>query len=94
MKKYNLVEVFIMEYVILILCIIAVIIVAKVFSWPFKKILKLVLNIIVGLFLILVINNFGASINLHIPFNKITALIAGILGIPGVIALVIICYIF
>ena len=26
-----------MEYVILILCIIAVIIVAKVFSWPFKK---------------------------------------------------------
>ena len=83
-----------MQYVIFIVSAIAVIVIAKLFSWPLKKIIKLVLNIIFGLFLILLINNFGLGLGLHIPFNIITAIISGILGIPGVVGLVVLNYIF
>lgn len=83
-----------MQYVIFCFCIIAVIIVSKIFSWPLKRILKLLLNIIFGLFLILITNIFGEKIGLHIPFNIVTAIISGILGIPGVISLIVLNYIF
>ena len=83
-----------MQYLVLVLSVIAMIIIAKIFSWPLKKILKLVINIALGLIMILFVNVFGENIGLHIPFNIITALIAGTLGIPGVIALIIINYIF
>ncbi len=83
-----------MQYVIFIVSAIAVIVIAKVFSWPLKKILKLAFNIAFGLLLILVINNFGEGIGLHIPFNIVTAIISGTLGVPGVIGLVVLNYIF
>ena len=83
-----------MQYVIFCLCVIAMIIIAKIFSWPFKKILKLLFNIAIGIILILITNILGESIGLHIPFNAVTAIIAGILGVPGVICLIILHYIF
>ena len=83
-----------MQYLVLVISIIAVCTIAKLFTWPLKKIFKLLLNIIIGLFLILVINNFGVGIGLHIPFNIVTAIVAGTLGVPGVIGLVLLNYIF
>lgn len=83
-----------MQYVIFCLCVIAIIIIAKIFSWPLKKILKLLFNIAFGIILILLTNILGESIGLHIPFNIVTAIIAGILGVPGVICLIILHYIF
>lgn len=83
-----------MEYLALILTIIAVLIIAKIFSWPFKVILKLLLNIGLGLILILLVNTFGAGIGIAINFNILTAIIAGLLGIPGVICLIILSFIF
>ena len=83
-----------MEYVIFGISVIALIVIAKLLSWPLKKILKLLLNTGIGLLLVLVINTFGDSIGLHIPFNIVTALVVGLLGIPGTIALVILNYIF
>ena len=69
-------------------------VIAKIFSWPFKKLLKLALNIILGLILILIVNNVGIKIGLHIPFNVVTAFVSGILGVPGVIGLSVLNYIF
>lgn len=83
-----------MEYLVLVLVIIAVIIIAKFFSWPLKKILKLLINIALGLLAILLINSFGYKIGLHIPFNIVTALVAGMLGLPGVLCLIVLNYIF
>lgn len=83
-----------MQYIILVLAIIAVIIVAKLLSWPLKKIFKLILNILIGLIMILLVNVFGQKIGLSIPFNFVTALISGLLGVPGVIVLIILNYIF
>lgn len=78
------------EYVVLIFAAIAVIVVAKLLAWPVKKILKLAINIALGVVMIILVNTFGTSIGITIPFNIVTALIAGILGVPGVIALIII----
>ena len=83
-----------MEYVIFAVSVIAVVIVAKILSWPLKKILKFVLNTVIGLVLVLIINTFGGGIGLHIPFNIVTSIVVGILGIPGVLGLVILNYIF
>lgn len=82
-----------MEYVIFFGCVIAICIIAKVLSWPFKLILKLALNILFGILLIILVNTFGASFNLHIPFNTVTSLTAGILGVPGVILLILLEFI-
>lgn len=82
-----------MQYVVFFSIIVATVIIARLLAWPFKVILKLLLNIFIGLIILLCINAFGGGIGLYIPFNIITALISGLLGIPGVILLVIIHYI-
>lgn len=83
-----------MQYVVFILCIIAVIIIAKIFYWPIKKILKLIFNIAFGILLIILTNILGENIGLHISFNIVTALISGLLGTPGVACLIALNYIF
>lgn len=82
-----------MTYLIFFGCLIAIIIIAKILAWPFKLIIKLIVNIVLGGLLLLVVNTIGGGFGLHIPFNAITALVSGILGIPGVILLIILQYI-
>lgn len=76
------------SYIVLIFAAIAVVIVAKLLAWPVKKIVKLALNVIGGILLIFLVNTFGSNIGITIPFNILTALIAGVLGIPGVVLLI------
>lgn len=78
------------EYIVLIFAAIAVVVVAKMLAWPVKKIVKLAVNVLLGILMIFLVNTFGMSIGIKIPFNIVTALIAGILGVPGVIMLIII----
>lgn len=82
-----------MEYLVFIGAIIALVILVKIFSWPLKKIIGLVINVFIGAVLLWIINYFGASFNFSIPFNWITAAIVGFLGIPGVIILAIMQFI-
>ena len=70
-------------------CIIAIFIIGKILLFPIKKILKLVLNTVIGAAIIYIINLIGASFGFHIGLNIITALVVGILGIPGAILLII-----
>ena len=72
-----------------IACIAILIIFGKYFSFPIKKIVKLVGNSILGAIIIFLINLVGTSFNFHIGFSIINSIIVGILGIPGVILLVI-----
>ncbi|MGL4571028.1 MAG: pro-sigmaK processing inhibitor BofA family protein [Clostridium sp.] len=57
----------------------------KLLKWP----IKLLLNGIVGVVMLYIVNLIGAGFGFHIAINIINALIAGILGIPGVIILII-----
>ncbi len=74
-------------YVTYLGMIVIVFVFGKMFLWPLKMILRLVLNSVIGGILLLLINYFGQSAGLFIPLNILTACIAGILGLPGVVML-------
>lgn len=57
---------------------------------PIKIIGKLIWNGILGGILLFLINIIGGFFHFYIAINPISALIAGLLGIPGVILLIII----
>ncbi len=59
--------------------------VIKLLKWP----IKILINGIVGIVLLYITNFIGTFIGFVIPINAITALIAGFLGIPGIIFLII-----
>lgn len=71
-----------------IACIAILIIFGKYFSFPLKRIIKLVGNSILGAIIIFLINLVGTSFNFHIGFSIINSIIVGILGIPGAVLLV------
>lgn len=74
---------------IYVACIIGIIIIGKIFIVPIKIIFKLIINSILGVILLYAINTIGTIWGLHIGINFITAVIVGILGIPGAILLLI-----
>lgn len=71
-------------------CICFLFIFGRVFILPIKKILKLIINSVLGGVTIFVINLVGASFGFHIGLNVFTSILVGILGLPGVVCLVIV----
>lgn len=71
-------------------CVIFLFVVGRFFIWPLKTIGKLILNSLLGGFLIFFINLIGEIFGFHIGLNYITAITVGILGIPGAILLIVI----
>ncbi len=69
--------------------IILIFLIGKIFLWPIKLVLKLVLNSVIGGAAILMINVLGAGFGIFIPLNILNALIVGVLGLPGAVLLLI-----
>lgn len=72
-----------------LLALVGLFLVVKLFSWPLKILLKLLVNGVLGVILLLIVNFVGGNFGLTIGINAVTALIAGFFGIPGVIFLII-----
>ena len=72
-----------------LIAIAGMVILVKLFSWPLKILGKLILNGIFGILLLLFANFVGKYVGITIAINAVTVLIAGFLGIPGVIFLMI-----
>lgn len=68
-------------------------IVLKLLALPMKLIIKLVINGLVGGLIIFVVNLIGANFGFMIDLNWITALIVGILGVPGVVIVAILQFV-
>ena len=67
-----------------------ILLLGKIFLWPLKLVGKLLISSLVGGVLILVVNLIAGFFGLLlIPLNIITAVVVGVLGIPGVILLLI-----
>lgn len=60
--------------IIFLFCIIGIIIFGKIFITPIKKVMKLVVNSLLGGLLIVIINYIGGAFNFHIGLNIITAI--------------------
>lgn len=80
-----------MENIIIFLaCICFLFLLGRIFIIPIKWICKLIFNSIIGALLIFAINLIGSIWGFHIGLNLFTAIIVGILGIPGAIFLIVI----
>lgn len=73
--------------------LILIFVIGKTMLVPFKLITKLLMNAVAGGIALWLINYVGNYISLHIPINPITALVAGFLGIPGIVLLIVAQYI-
>ena len=70
---------------VLVLMIIAV----KLFSAQIKFLIRLLINSLIGVAFLLIFNFLGAYTGVIIGVNIFTALITGLLGIPGFVMLLI-----
>jgi inhibitor of the pro-sigma K processing machinery len=66
----------------------AVYILGMLLVLPIKLIVRLVINGVIGAVALIVFNLFGSYIGVTIGVNPVTALIAGFLGIPGVLLMI------
>ncbi len=60
---------------------------------PIKYLVKLIINGVVGGILLILVNLLGGFVGINIAINPITAIITGILGVPGVVLLIVLQYI-
>ena len=79
-----------MTFLPFVIAVAVLFIVLKLLAMPMKLIIKLVINAVVGYVVIYVLNLFGVGMVL----NWITSLIVGFLGIPGVIIVAILQFVF
>lgn len=79
-----------MEYAAyFLIAIVGLFLLVKLFAWPIKVLIKLIINGVLGAILLFILNVVGGNFGLTIGINAITALIAGFFGVPGVIFLII-----
>ena len=62
----------------------------KLFSTPIKWALKILLHALLGFVMLFVFNFLGGFIGLELTVGWLSAIVAGILGIPGIILLLLI----
>lgn len=71
-------------------CICFLFLFGKIFVLPLKKIIKLIINSLLGGATIFLINLIGAGFDFHIGLNIFTSILVGLLGIPGAVCLIIV----
>lgn len=72
----------------LIACVGIIMVFGKTIFMPMKKIIKFIVNSILGAILIFIINLIGISFDFHIGFNIINSITVGVLGVPGACLLI------
>ncbi|WP_134159668.1 pro-sigmaK processing inhibitor BofA family protein [Alicyclobacillus sacchari] len=68
--------------------VLGVLIVSQFFQQPGRAAWRIVRNVALGCLFVFAVDWIGSYLHFHVPFNPVTALTAGILGVPGVAALV------
>ncbi len=86
-----------LDYTIIIAYIFGIIILfllGRLLFVPIKIVLRLVFNALIGGVAILLVNFLGSAFNFHMDLNVYSALIVGMLGVPGIALLIILKYMF
>lgn len=68
--------------------LVAVFVIAQLIQYPRKILFRLVRTAVFGCLFVFAVDWVGQYFHFHLPFNIMTAATAGLLGIPGVAALV------
>ncbi|MBS7315377.1 MAG: pro-sigmaK processing inhibitor BofA family protein [Clostridiaceae bacterium] len=84
-----------MEKIVLYVAIgIAVLIVMRIFTLPVKWIFKLLLNTVLGFVGLFLVNWLGSYIGISLGINVVNAVVVGTFGIPGLILLLLLRWLF
>lgn len=78
-----------MGYVSFFIAVLVLFIILKILALPFKIIIKLMLNALIGGVVLFLLNLIGSNFGLVLDINWLSALIVGFLGVPGVIIVLI-----
>ena len=78
-----------MEILYFTIALVGIYLVVKIFSWPIKMLVRLLVNGILGAVFLLLVNFVGSGFGISLGINAFTALIAGFFGVPGVIFLIV-----
>lgn len=82
-----------MDPIVLVSILVGLVLILLVVGAPVKP-LRLVGNLavkfIVGALMLFFVNAFGTMVGLQIPINGVTTAVAGILGVPGVVLLIVV----
>jgi len=70
----------------------AIYIIGMLLVVPIRIIIKFIINGIIGAVILFFLNVFGGFIGINIAINPITALVAGFLGVPGILLLLFLQY--
>lgn len=62
----------------------------KILTEPIKLVFKLLINAGLGFIILFIVNFFGGFFDFSLGISFMNALVAGVLGVPGVIILVLI----
>lgn len=68
--------------------IFALYVVGYLFLVPIKMLLRLILNSILGGVFIILVNFIGSYWDFHLPLNLLSAIMVGVLGLPGAVLLI------
>ncbi len=74
--------------------VISLYVLIRILAAPIKWIFKLLLNAVTGFLLLFLANFISGFFDFSVPVNLITCLVSGVFGIPGVIFLVVVTYLF
>lgn len=77
-----------------ILGLLILFVVTRILFTPIKKVVRLIANSILGAILLWLINLLRPILGIYIGINPITALVTGLLGIPGICLILILQIIF
>ncbi|MGX8692908.1 MAG: pro-sigmaK processing inhibitor BofA family protein [Clostridia bacterium] len=72
--------------------VIGILLLLRIFTRPIKKIFKFLLHAVFGFVLLWIVNYFGASLGIVLELSLVNCLVAGFIGIPGVLILLAIQY--
>lgn len=81
------------DYSIIVYIILGVLmlwLILKIFAKPIKWIFKLLFNTLTGFALLFIFNYLGSYIGISLSVGWVSAVITGVLGIPGIILLLLI----
>jgi len=71
-----------------VILLVVIVLLVQMIMKPVKLVWKLLFNSALGLVLLMLVNYGGAFLNFALPINIITVLVAGFLGIPGILLLI------
>ena len=74
--------------------VVGAVLILKILTNPIRWIFKLLINAAFGFVLLFLVNFFGDPVGIYISVNFISAVVAGFLGVPGVILLVLLQFLF